>query len=150
MFIALNNPSPSAGFEPINLGSNGKHANQISPEGDVGTTTGNSRNKIRKVRPFVAATRRQLHDDRVQLRETRIVKEMEKCRSRWRKHVERAGDSFQKGNQIYYETIKLSVKSGGKVMKTVINIVIHIYQDKVIGHFAMYATGGKSVKRPQT
>jgi hypothetical protein len=27
IFNALKNPSPSAGFEPVNLGSNGKHAN---------------------------------------------------------------------------------------------------------------------------
>jgi hypothetical protein len=27
IFITLKNPSPSAGFEPANLGSNGKHAN---------------------------------------------------------------------------------------------------------------------------
>jgi hypothetical protein len=27
IFIALKNPSPSAGFEPANLGSSGKHAN---------------------------------------------------------------------------------------------------------------------------
>jgi hypothetical protein len=26
IFIALKNPSPSAGFEPVNHGSNGKHA----------------------------------------------------------------------------------------------------------------------------
>jgi hypothetical protein len=27
IFIAIKNPSLSAGFEPTNLGSNGKHAN---------------------------------------------------------------------------------------------------------------------------
>jgi hypothetical protein len=27
IFIALKNPSPSVGFEPVKLGSNGKHNN---------------------------------------------------------------------------------------------------------------------------
>jgi hypothetical protein len=30
IFIALKNPSPSAGFEHTNAGSNGKHANQCT------------------------------------------------------------------------------------------------------------------------
>jgi hypothetical protein len=34
-FIALKNPSPSAGFEPTNLGSNGKHANHYTTEDDI-------------------------------------------------------------------------------------------------------------------
>jgi hypothetical protein len=32
IFIALKNPSPSVGSEPANLGSNGKHANNQTPE----------------------------------------------------------------------------------------------------------------------
>jgi hypothetical protein len=32
IFIALKNPSPSAGFEPANLESNGKHANHYTIE----------------------------------------------------------------------------------------------------------------------
>jgi hypothetical protein len=30
--IALKNPSPSAGFEPTNLGCNGKHANHYTTD----------------------------------------------------------------------------------------------------------------------
>jgi hypothetical protein len=32
IFVALRNPSPSAGFEPANLGSDGKHANHYTTE----------------------------------------------------------------------------------------------------------------------
>jgi hypothetical protein len=35
IFIALKNPSSSAGSEPANLGSNGKHDNQQTTEGDL-------------------------------------------------------------------------------------------------------------------
>jgi hypothetical protein len=35
-FIALENPLPSAGFEPANLGSNGKHDNHCATENDLG------------------------------------------------------------------------------------------------------------------
>jgi hypothetical protein len=31
IFIALKNPSPSTGFERVNLGSNDKHANNYTP-----------------------------------------------------------------------------------------------------------------------
>jgi hypothetical protein len=34
-FIALENPSPSAGFKPVNLVSNGYHANQQTTEDDI-------------------------------------------------------------------------------------------------------------------
>jgi hypothetical protein len=34
IFIALKNPSSSAGFEPANLGSNGMHANNYTTEDD--------------------------------------------------------------------------------------------------------------------
>jgi hypothetical protein len=34
IFISLKNPSSSAGFEPTNLESNGKHANHYSTEDD--------------------------------------------------------------------------------------------------------------------
>jgi hypothetical protein len=34
IFIAVKNPSSSAGYEPTNLGSNGKHANHETTEGD--------------------------------------------------------------------------------------------------------------------
>jgi hypothetical protein len=34
IFIALKNQSHSAGFEPANLGSNGKHANHYITEDD--------------------------------------------------------------------------------------------------------------------
>jgi hypothetical protein len=34
IFIALKNPSPSAGFEPTDLGANGKHANHYTTEDD--------------------------------------------------------------------------------------------------------------------
>jgi hypothetical protein len=33
-FMALKNPSPSAGFEPANLESNFKHANHLTTEDD--------------------------------------------------------------------------------------------------------------------
>jgi hypothetical protein len=33
--IALKNPSPSAGVEPANLGSNGNHDNQHITEADI-------------------------------------------------------------------------------------------------------------------
>jgi hypothetical protein len=36
IFIALKNPSLSAGFENANLGSNGKHANHYTTEDDYG------------------------------------------------------------------------------------------------------------------
>jgi hypothetical protein len=32
IFISLKNPMPSAGFEPANLGSNGKHATHYTTE----------------------------------------------------------------------------------------------------------------------
>jgi hypothetical protein len=35
IFITLKNPLPSAGFEPANLGSNGKHGNHQTTEGDI-------------------------------------------------------------------------------------------------------------------
>jgi hypothetical protein len=35
IFIAFMNPSSSAGFEPANIGSNGKHDNQYTTEGDM-------------------------------------------------------------------------------------------------------------------
>jgi hypothetical protein len=34
IFIALKNPSPSAGFEPENIGPNGKHANHYTTKDD--------------------------------------------------------------------------------------------------------------------
>jgi hypothetical protein len=34
IFIGFKNPSPSAGFEPANIGSNCKHANNYTAEGD--------------------------------------------------------------------------------------------------------------------
>jgi hypothetical protein len=34
IFIALKNPSPSAGFEPANVGSSRKHANNYTTEDD--------------------------------------------------------------------------------------------------------------------
>jgi hypothetical protein len=39
IFIKLKNPSPLAGFEPMNLGSNGKHANHYATEDNWGTST---------------------------------------------------------------------------------------------------------------
>jgi hypothetical protein len=39
IFIALKNPSPSAGFEPANLESNIKHANHYATEDDLVTVT---------------------------------------------------------------------------------------------------------------
>jgi hypothetical protein len=35
IFTALKNPSPPAGFEPLNFETNGKHANHYTTEGTV-------------------------------------------------------------------------------------------------------------------
>jgi hypothetical protein len=39
IFMALENPPSSAGFEPANLGSNGKHDNHYTTENDMQVLT---------------------------------------------------------------------------------------------------------------
>jgi hypothetical protein len=39
IFMALENPPSSAGFEPANLGSNGKHDNRYTTENDMQVLT---------------------------------------------------------------------------------------------------------------